>query len=242
METDISPIVLPSKFERLTKVTPVSKYLALGLMVALPFMGGIVGYTFVPEHTAETQIPVFSDLKRSATLPDDAKVVPSEEVELPQYGSSDLQKSVGAMPEKYDVIYQCDFRNGSVFGLESTSTNLFQYKEINEGDAIDFWMTTWFFNGHMCGIDGIALKYDANNSSSRYLFYAQKDNNKRCFASISIGADGEVRVQDLSPFRNPDGSYNGGCDSYCGSRGGIGNEVFLPSYRLPASSSPQCVF
>lgn len=41
----------PTKFESLTKVTPISKYLALTLFVLLPFIGGWIGYSYAPEKT-----------------------------------------------------------------------------------------------------------------------------------------------------------------------------------------------
>jgi hypothetical protein len=37
----------------LHKVTPLSKYLALGLFVALPFIGGWIGYQYAPEKVVE---------------------------------------------------------------------------------------------------------------------------------------------------------------------------------------------
>jgi hypothetical protein len=39
----------------LKKVTPLSKYLALGLFIVLPFLGGYVGYTFAPEKVVEVE-------------------------------------------------------------------------------------------------------------------------------------------------------------------------------------------
>ena len=45
----------PSKFENLHKVTPFSKYLAMALFVALPFVGGWVGYAYAPEKVVEVE-------------------------------------------------------------------------------------------------------------------------------------------------------------------------------------------
>jgi hypothetical protein len=44
-----------SKISSLNKVTPLSKYLALGLFVSLPFIGGWIGYTYAPEKMVEVE-------------------------------------------------------------------------------------------------------------------------------------------------------------------------------------------
>ncbi len=41
------------KLENLKKITPLSKYLALALFVILPFVGGLIGYTYAPEKLIE---------------------------------------------------------------------------------------------------------------------------------------------------------------------------------------------
>lgn len=46
-----------SSFGQLTKVTPVSKYLAMLLFILLPFLGAWVGYTYAPEKVVEIQGP-----------------------------------------------------------------------------------------------------------------------------------------------------------------------------------------
>src|SRR6056297_3290015 len=38
-----------------TKVTPLSKYLAMALFIILPFVGGYIGYTFAPEKVVEVE-------------------------------------------------------------------------------------------------------------------------------------------------------------------------------------------
>lgn len=58
-------IIVPLK-----KVTPLSKYLALALFVALPFLGGWVGYVLSPVQVIEVEKPV-------------AVISPEKEVSLP---------------------------------------------------------------------------------------------------------------------------------------------------------------
>ena len=45
----------PTQLRNLHKVTPLSKYLALVLFVALPFIGGWVGYQYAPEMIVEIE-------------------------------------------------------------------------------------------------------------------------------------------------------------------------------------------
>ena len=40
---------------RLCKVTPLSKYLAMALFIAMPFIGGWIGYTYAPEKVVEVE-------------------------------------------------------------------------------------------------------------------------------------------------------------------------------------------
>lgn len=53
------------KTSKLNTVTPLSKYLALALFVALPFMGGWIGYTYAPEKIVEVEKIIYEDSKLS---------------------------------------------------------------------------------------------------------------------------------------------------------------------------------
>lgn len=53
METRINDA--ESRFVPLQKVTPVSKYFALALFIVMPFIGGWIGYTYVPEKVIMTK-------------------------------------------------------------------------------------------------------------------------------------------------------------------------------------------
>lgn len=56
MESDLHPEEqTPGKFENLHKVTPLSRYLAMTLFIALPFIGGYVGYALAPEKVIEVE-------------------------------------------------------------------------------------------------------------------------------------------------------------------------------------------
>jgi len=51
--------VKQSFFSPLFRVTTVSKYFALALVVALPFIGGLVGYTYAPEKVVEIEKVIY---------------------------------------------------------------------------------------------------------------------------------------------------------------------------------------
>lgn len=47
----------------LHQVTPLSKYLAMGLFIILPFVGGYIGYTFVPEKVVEVEKVIVKEVE-----------------------------------------------------------------------------------------------------------------------------------------------------------------------------------
>ena len=55
LEQNEQAVVKVTKPSQLHTVTPLSKYLATALFVALPFVGGWVGYTYAPEKVVEVE-------------------------------------------------------------------------------------------------------------------------------------------------------------------------------------------
>jgi hypothetical protein len=47
--------LVEQKSSPLHTVTPLSKYLAMGLFIVLPFLGGWIGYTYAPEKVVEVE-------------------------------------------------------------------------------------------------------------------------------------------------------------------------------------------
>lgn len=45
----------PKRFDQLYKVTPLSKYLAMVLFIIMPFIGGWIGYRYMPEKVVEIE-------------------------------------------------------------------------------------------------------------------------------------------------------------------------------------------
>ena len=48
--------------------TTLSKYLAMGLFVALPFLGGWIGYTHAPEKIIETERIVIQEVEKRGII------------------------------------------------------------------------------------------------------------------------------------------------------------------------------
>lgn len=53
----------------LKKITPVSKYLAMALFVALPFLGGYIGYQYAPEKVVEIETEVIKEVEKIVEVP-----------------------------------------------------------------------------------------------------------------------------------------------------------------------------
>ncbi len=60
--------------ESLNTVTPLSRYLAMSLFVALPFIGGFVGYTLAPQDTHEINENVVSRITDSVSTTSDSDI------------------------------------------------------------------------------------------------------------------------------------------------------------------------
>ena len=65
------------------KVTPFSKYLALALFVALPFIGGWIGYNYAPEKVVEVERVVYKETPVNSNAVEDQLSQSAEEVVMP---------------------------------------------------------------------------------------------------------------------------------------------------------------
>ncbi len=54
-ENNINEVIVETQKSPLHCVTPLSKYIAMILFIALPFIGGWVGYTYAPEKVVEVE-------------------------------------------------------------------------------------------------------------------------------------------------------------------------------------------
>jgi hypothetical protein len=51
-------------FASLSKVTPVSKYLAMALFIIMPFIGGWIGYNYAPEKVVEVDKVIIKEVEK----------------------------------------------------------------------------------------------------------------------------------------------------------------------------------
>lgn len=64
----------------LNTVTPLSKYLAMALFVLLPFVGGYIGYTFVPEKIVEVEKQISLEKETDSEQKADIEISNDEEL------------------------------------------------------------------------------------------------------------------------------------------------------------------
>jgi len=76
-QTEVNEI----KQSPLHTITPLSKYLAMGLFIILPFLGGWIGYTYAPEKVVEVEKEVEVE-KVAGITPEVSKVKPTENCTL----------------------------------------------------------------------------------------------------------------------------------------------------------------
>ena len=95
--------------QQFTTVTKVSKCLALALFVALPFIGGYVGYQFAPEKVVEVQRMVELE-KKSDELPDSSRLPNPALLGLNHTNSKLLQYITDLLPPTQSFYGYSDIR------------------------------------------------------------------------------------------------------------------------------------
>ena len=88
LEQDESNEAEEIKLSPLHTVTPLSKYLAMALFIALPFIGGWIGYTYAPEKIVEIEKVVIQEVP--VQTQDDTDNIPTNEIVLEEVSCSDL--------------------------------------------------------------------------------------------------------------------------------------------------------
>jgi hypothetical protein len=97
----------------LHKVTPLSKYFAMVLFVALPFIGGWIGYTYAPEKVVEVERVVIKEVSSNdinSVIDSSGQVIPETEYD---------REAVWALENAFDdaVVYK-DFQTEYIFSRE----------------------------------------------------------------------------------------------------------------------------
>lgn len=189
-----------NKFESLHKVTPFSKYLAIALFVALPFIGGWVGYTFAPEKVVEVE----KNLETMQQSVNNSNVTTSEQ---------DVHKTV---PESYGSDSLIDISTTTSDGKNNeqaddtfrnlpTSVDHYFYRQtlfddeyyLIRSQAEDFALTTSLYRS--TSSSGVAEILQGNDLPEEY----------RIFSLRSVSNDKEVLALNYHP-----GCFNCGTDTY----------------------------
>jgi hypothetical protein len=116
--------------------------------------------------------------------------------------------AVASLPQTLAGVYKHRFANGDVAGDKYTSENILEIVPV-AADAAYFRLHTEFFNGHECGISGVARQ------EGQSLVYAGPNDyqGKPCRLTLASGAKG-IRIFE---------DENGACrNQTCGARGGYG--------------------
>ena len=110
LEKSYSILEPKSKFENLTKVTPLSKYLALLIVIILPFFGGYIGYLFSPVKVIEIDkiIEVAGTKEKMETIKSgtvEHTKNDNEEILIPAQYASSSYKVVSVVNIPYESPY-----------------------------------------------------------------------------------------------------------------------------------------
>lgn len=126
-QNEVESVISPLK-----KVTPVLKYLAMGLFIILPFLGGWIGYNFAPVKIIEVERVVEAE-KADTNWASSSAV--AEDVNVPKMfpAISEECKDITSNSDQYYAIYandltlgqkhRCDYerRTGRTYELSSTT-------------------------------------------------------------------------------------------------------------------------
>lgn len=131
------------------------------------------------------------------------------------YGEAGDQTEAKTQLDKMAGVYKRRFKNGDTSGATYKSEDVFEFVPVSES-AVYLKMHLNFFNGHECGIAGIAEYKKVGG----FVFQDDDAVLGRCLLTVSLTGD---KVN----FSDPTGS----CQKFCGARGGFSNEGFELSRR-----------
>jgi hypothetical protein len=108
-ETEIQP----KEQNRLHQITPVSKYLAIVLLIVLPFVGGWIGYQYAPEKLVEVEKIVTIERTTEAAVENNT-AIPSTTVDMVAYRIQYTEDAVRLLngPDAVQTIqWNTDYRS-----------------------------------------------------------------------------------------------------------------------------------
>ncbi len=124
--------------------------------------------------------------------------------------------------KKIEGVYKERFENALVSGEKYQSEDIIEIVPYSS-DSIYFRISLQFYNGHSCGIYGIA-KYNEN----AFIYKSGDEQTEQRICTLKISADeNALRITDrLTP------TSASTCSAYCGARGSLGKyDVSLDNKR-----------
>lgn len=123
--------------------------------------------------------------------------------------------SFAADPNSIAGVYKYQFKNGTVDGGKYQSENILEIVPYG-ADAIYFRTSLDFYNGHVCGLSGIAHPADQG-----FIFEEKEDH---CEFTLQVDDDGKITFHDKDMQCK---------QSSCGMRGAYEGITFKPSQKRP---------
>lgn len=129
--------------DKLNKVTPLSKYLALTLFIALPFIGAYVGYKSAPEKVVEKVVLEEAPLetKEETNVSDHFSLnkgfVATTTVDMGEYEVRYDQSILEVLNERYEVVQAIDVNFAGLAGFTDKDSLLITNRDINYDHYLD---------------------------------------------------------------------------------------------------------
>ena len=127
--------------------------------------------------------------------------------------ASDNTAKPSTLIKKIEGVYKHRFENGLVSGEKYQSEDIVEVVRYSD-DAIYFRASLQFYNGHTCGISGIA-KF--SNDAFVYTSDRYQAEPKVCRLTLS-SKKGALHITDRA-----DDESSSTCSAYCGARGSLSN-------------------
>jgi hypothetical protein len=114
---------------RLHRVTPLSRYLALALFIALPFIGGWVGYVNAPDEIVEVQVVTPKDSNLSEKAPNNFVSIGQRigDMEVTEIGPLDDEYSTQASISNFKLMLKGSQEIKGKYGYITTETGFEGY-------------------------------------------------------------------------------------------------------------------
>jgi hypothetical protein len=135
--------------------------------------------------------------------------------------------AASAPPSSLAGVYKHRFENGDVTGRKYMSEDILEIVPVGP-DAMYFREHRNFFNGHTCGINGIA------HSQAGEFVYRSRDPAP----AYAGGPTCVIHLRREGPVVYA-GDVDGGCAAFCGARGSLRGSSFPFSARRPIRYLPR---